>query len=239
MPLGKKSLREAQDITRQGLSHYQSLEADLKTTLDGIRRGTIDLEDTINQLQAIEKHVEAVGRYLSSQIEPSYYNEIRPSDSTIAERVLTIPEILELILLNANITSIVAVELASKSIRNIIYGSPKLQIKGGLKPLQPPENQPPKHHSPLKTWELWRTGVDVTPNHPGCFVEIARQKGGGAPSFCTRWQRMLICQPPVKLMRAMRRCNICWLYEWEENGQLGEWCDLGSSSHKGTGDVRP
>lgn len=207
-----KSVKRVQDAERRRLSHYQQLHTHLNGIIAKVRNGVINADETLKQLQDIREHVDGVGDYMSSHLPPTCYNEVRGDSSTIAERVLNIPDVLELILLNAEVVGIVAMEQVSKSIRDIIYASPKLQIKTGLKPLSRQEGQSLSYFSPFNEQQFLRVGLSALTRENRCEVHIHKQKTAKLITPGSRWTKTLVCQPPLKVMKAKLLCGGCWSY---------------------------
>ena len=184
------------------------------------------MEQVASSLSAMENNTNGIGKYISFRLDASYFNEIRSEGSTIAERVLHMPEVLEHVLLFTDVESVMAMERVNKKLRNIIDASPKLQraiyLKPSLESTDTPVQRCTAFGSDCSGFQTTAFEVNFGP-HDG--VEATVQKTGPndtLPHMGTRWLRMLICQPPMKIMAviASQFCQNCGSWSLETHKQL-------------------
>ena len=198
---------------REVLERFKSLETALKAVATIATTVSNDRvkENLSKELHTIQNDIEGVRKYLSFQLPPKYYNECRTADSTIAQEALNIPELLEWVLLHADVNTVLNMSQVSREIRDSIHASPPLQVKLGFKA--------------ANTSVLHTQGLYSTPFSFGFYgFEVAAYSVWGQqspdanfnftgvtcklPRIGAAWKRMLICQPPVTEMRAYLDCTI-------------------------------
>lgn len=125
-----------QEKYRKLLRDFQTFQIELKTITNG--------DSSIAQASSnLNSRIDGIGEFIRSQLHPMYFNEVRADDSTIAQRVFDIQEILELILVQADFSSILAMSQVNKDIRGKIEGSSRqLQLKRYLVPETDSQAQP-------------------------------------------------------------------------------------------------
>lgn len=116
-----------EDPKRKVLAHYFSLYSSIQLlTNQAAHNGSHANVQTYN-VAAVVADIKGIGEYLSSQLEPMYYNEHRPPDSTKATQVFLIPELLEMILESTDFIDILHMSETCHSIRDV-YASTTLQV---------------------------------------------------------------------------------------------------------------
>ena len=237
-----KAVKQDGKENRTALSHNQKLLADLARTISEIQRGGCSNNEIVSKLSAIQDDAKAFAKHLSHRLPPKYYNEIRTRDSTAAERVLNLPELLELILLPAGVREIMAMEQVNKSIRDTIKAAPRLQMALYLKPETSPENAPEEKPDVdrriLRTFlsdfgeakeDRYRSHFARVRRFPGFEVTLRQneveatfRKGsgdGGMPKIGDRSMKMLLCQPPVKSLSVIALGETCGMIKCSKNKQ--------------------
>lgn len=171
-----------------------SISSGLKSTLEGLQSSALGL-----------------GEFLSARIDAVYYNEQRANDSVIAQKVLAIPELLEMILLQGELIDILTMCQVSKWLKSMIEATTALQARLHPDPCGPASNR----KMPRQTqFESGLPGFKVNTN---ASVEyryaasttaefIINKDTSKLPKVGTTWRDMLICQPPVRRMDAFFKC---------------------------------
>lgn len=196
-----------QEKYRKLLADYNALQSNLNTTLAKIASGDCTFDQVSSNLAATKASADSIGEFINSQLHHTYFNEIKAQDSTIAQRTFAIPELLELILLQADVRSILAMMQVCKSIRSH-FRTTSANLRIALFYL--PDTD---------TTRQYRTqfGVRDTPFAPftvsvrprGIEATFDFSSGSSFPRVSRRWQRMLISQPPVKQMGVYRIHKYC------------------------------
>lgn len=109
------SLTRLDDENRAVILHYHKLRSIIaeNTTKMKNEHSKKDFESVFHQ---IEKATEGIGRYLSYQLKPNYYNKVRADDSETATTTFCIPEILELVLQHVNHRDLLTMTQVSRGI---------------------------------------------------------------------------------------------------------------------------
>lgn len=209
-PEGKNS--ECDDLPRLQEKHtklhhdFYNLKARLTRTLEAVRNGNCTLEQTADDLAAMNSDLNGVEDYVRFRLQPKYYNEIRGEDCSIAERVFNIPELLEHILLTVDVPGTISMERTNRAIRSGIAASSKLQIELCLQPGIQPLTQRFRYRSPFGFPEEQFPTFRVALLHGRLQAIFSREDYRGLPKITTREAKMLICQPPIKHMKLIRSC---------------------------------
>lgn len=194
--------------SREVLERIQSLKTALEaaTTIASSLSNDSVKETLSEELQTIHNDVEGVRKYLSFIISPKFYNERRQKDSTIAERVLNIPKLFELITMKADLVTIVSMSQVSRTFKSNIEASSTLQVKIGFKAMDPSKllankcSVPVIHRFPFKfRVEHHRLRKELPAGSVKAKFELSR-KTMQLPQIGTTWKRMLVCNPPVTEM---------------------------------------
>lgn len=197
---------------RKVLANYQKLQIEFNSILEAAHKDEERSRDGItNRLSALKDNITGIGEYLSLQLEPKYYNEIRPEGSLVAEQVFDIPELLENILLEWNTISIMEMEQTCKGIRETIRGSSRLQMKLGFIPQENPEPDATgkRSYSPFSTnWSPCQTGFEIAILDRLIVAEF-NAESCALPKVGSRWKQMLICQPLIRIMSVKAQCFEC------------------------------
>ena len=177
----------------------------------GARQDQWDHKKLADISLALQRNANGIGRYLSYQIKPKFYNERRLPDSNVADRVLQIPELLELILLNLGAFDILNVASTCHGIQNIVNVSSKLQVRLFQKPASNigAENDP--FQTPFGLFERRGFTVDAflpdSPAHQAyvdaCFTS---KDDFTLPRVGSKIRSMFICQPAIKNMEVTVKC---------------------------------
>lgn len=206
---------------RAVMAHYQQLRSIISHTTAKLNGGVSkhELGTTLDQLEQV---ADGFGDYLSLQLEPGYWNELRSDDSTVATEALAIPEILELILVHVDHWDLVNMRTVNRTARDIIDASLELQAGMYLKGVKP-AGLPQFHHETVFS-DITREGFDVDSSYRSIMMSpkpeyhylfgdviahfVLSMSTGRLPIIGDNWKRMLICQPPVKQMRASKQCAL-------------------------------
>lgn len=121
-------------LNRQVLSNYHELQANLAEHIAAIKGGHCDTAAVLHQLEAMQRNVTGIGNFLSCVVPNKFYTERKHKTSTIAERVLQIPELLDSILEHGNIFDILNMRQTCHQIQGTIDASPRLQTRLFLRP---------------------------------------------------------------------------------------------------------
>ena len=200
-----------EDEDREVLSRYLNLRSKLNAVnaLSATPGNEVDKESLARVLQTIQEVVKGLDKHFSDRFPPAHYNQIRYDDFTIADRVLNIPELLELVLEHVDLVDIVTMGRVSHGLRDTIEASPKLQIRLHLKAANTSELKGHGHETiPIKGFP----GISVEHNaYPfsQMTVDLCLLLAGEAkhlPRIGKTWRRMLIRQPPTKNVEAFRLC---------------------------------
>lgn len=203
--------------SRKALEHQCHLQAMIDTinsSLTSLSDGPIK-HKLNNDVQELQKAAEGISAYLSYNVPAKFYNERRPEDLRIAQSVFVIPKLLEIILEHANLKDVLSMCQVSKDFKDIIDGSPKLQMKLGYKAMKHNDAMDCRYALLSPTAPYMRTcprfWVDTDDNYRSAGNVFARfysiRPGSALPKLCTAWVRMLVFQPPVYQMMAMLECS--------------------------------
>lgn len=219
--LAKLSQRDSE--RRKVLAHHRKLQTDVARTISDVGSGACSIDEIIDRLHAMQEDTSAFGEYLSIELEPKYYNEIRVEESTTASKVFSIPELSELILLHARVNDVMAMEQVNRDLRNIISASPKLRSKLYLKPedahdrkreyLKDPSQPYYRSHFSNRAFSGFNTyacGMQIEATFKRINVRTPLPKIG------ERLMKMFICQPPIKTLYVQSMCAKCDLTESEQ-----------------------
>lgn len=196
---------------RNGLSHYQKLQAALADAVKEVRTDATVNQGAVAKILRYGETLEWCRRLHRFPTTSKYYNEIRPRNSIVAQKAFDVHEILEMILLNATVSSVITMERVSSSLRATIAASPKLQIKLCLKPRPQPVNAIVRYRSPFETALPGTLVVYTSDDKRSIKVSMSRQDDGNIPKFTNRKMKMFVSQPPVKELRPTRACAGCGL----------------------------
>lgn len=172
------------------LSRSRDINGSLQVALTNASTG--NLEQVTQNLRTVQDHFKAVEQYLSISIEPAIYNELRSSDSTIAEKVFAIPELLEAILLRLVGKDIMHCYGVSRTFRDTIERSQKLQTTLFLRPTATVTG--------TTRWFMWQRKPLRLSGGSEFYGSIVRPKSpnGSYPTIGSRWKSMLVRQPPLQ-----------------------------------------
>lgn len=188
---------------------YQALQATLSNTR--AINGGYTIEQVTSALASIKQSANGIGKFVTSQLHPMYFNEIRADGSTPGQRVFDTQELFELILLQADLPSILAMSQVSKNFRSRIDGSSRqVQIKLYLAPDTGLQSQPILYRTPFGINDTPSRSFVVScgPQDPealysqpeGIGATLRFKEDGTPPSVGAKWASMLICQPPIHTM---------------------------------------
>lgn len=201
--------------------NFYNLKTRITNVQGSLRNGNFTLDEISDDVGAMARDLNGLEDYVRYRLHPKYYNEIRKEDSNVAERVFGIPELLENILLNLNISGIISMERTSSTIRDIIVASPKLQVELYLKPeVQDSTTKYINCRSPFNGHDQPHANFEVFPFPGGLEAEFTRLWAGGPPKITNRMAKMLICQPPVKHMYLSRVCARCYSTDEDSKGKI-------------------
>lgn len=230
------------------LTHYFDLESTISTITALTQRNpaSISTAQVMKELQAMQQAANGICTYFGSRIPTKHFNELRPEGSTTACRVLTIPELLEIILENSAIEEIMTMCQVSKELLAIIKGSPKLQIKlgfGAADKSKFQEHQFTTSFASPTLGELTHPGFHVEVNPPSLSNFMGKDRHidvqaefrsvettNSLPQVGTAWRHMFICQPPVNYIQGTTMCTM--------HGSTGRTMAARSESGLKVGDLR-
>ena len=187
---------------RKALTHYLSLEQKLENLFSALRNGESDRSQLCSAVAIAQSDAHGIGAFLRSSVAPVYYNEIREEDSTIAVHVFKVPELLETILGYLEIPDILSFYQTSKSGRDIITTSIRLQQTLSLTVSGSSKNK----YFPLATCLANKPGrfccpSPTSPGPHGLTAEFCIGPDNRLPSVGERYRQMFIFQPPPKKMK--------------------------------------
>ena len=233
-PNKSQQTAEAGDPKRKVLAHYFNLQASLRLIDRAASHNGQYGEDFTGTAAEAHSDMNGIGEFLSSQIEPIYYNERRQPNSTIATRVLQIPELLEMILEDTEFLDVLHMSETCHGIRNVIYASNKLQVKLFLKPAGQGESVQSEFSSLLvkdkdRTYSFGGLLVGFSICEPMdpyygfdeeeriLYIGFKKIKTeGNGRRIDANWNDMLICQPLIKEMEVDPECS-CFASEGDES----------------------
>lgn len=202
-----RKLQRLEDENRAILSHCQHLQAEFEEIIFEANDDEKSKQEVVEKLRAMKQYVAGMGRYLSFQLDPKFYNEIRKADSTTAAQVFQIPELAELIMSFSAVQDILAVEQVSKMLRDIIDKSSKLQELLFLKAIDTPSGKfrytTPFHSLRPRQPRVYAHGGTIS------YVFSRPEEGEEIPMHGSKWMKMYASQPPIKTMSVTRSCIRC------------------------------
>ena len=207
------------------LANYTQLQTQFSDFTVAVEDGESAKTDILRQLTAIKTSIEGVGKHLSSIVPTRIYNERRSANSTIAHKVLCIPELFELILEHTSVLDVIKVSETCRELKAIIQASPRLQTKLFLRPAGVPAGTETKLKLPPMNCVKWfslRTGFSK-----GLSVVARFQVRGGLPRVGGLWKRMQLCHPPLKSVELSIKCWACgkresgrWIHDFSTGAEL-------------------
>lgn len=199
----KKSLTATSRKKRQALADRHNINKYPQAALQSISNGKIDeIEDN---LVIIQEHFEGIEDYLSATIEPAFYNVWRRPDSTIAEKVSAIPELLKSILSNLKLSEIINCYGINRTFRGTIERSPKLQTKIFLRDAPTVSNGCYKQCAldvRTKAFKNWGTRSNYNAR-----IVVHKSHNYALPIIGPRWREMLVRQPSLPTISFFFRCG--------------------------------
>lgn len=214
----------SQRTIRIVLDHQQTLQAQLKTLTSSVNNDTSKASIRY-QVSAIQRNVDGISEYLSSTLPTVLYNEHRQRFSTTASRALSIPEILELVLVHTHALHILNVSATCSELNAIIDASPKLQTALFFRPAGEPKHTATnyKFHPLVGVARFIHLEVDTGPHWSiddlDIIIELCAQSAcHGLPSVGENFQKMQISQPPIYRMNFAVKCGECYFDETDNIG---------------------
>ena len=204
---------ESEEQSRQSLEHYNELQLNIAILIAAARQDQWDHKKIADAFLALQRNANGIGRYLSCQIDPKFFNERRLPDSNVANKVLQIPELLELILLNLGPFDILNVASTCHGIKNIVNASSKLQVSLFQKPTSNIGTQNDTFQTPFGLFEFPGFTVDASfPDRPAQQGHIDawfifKEKRFTLPRVGSKIRSMFICQPAIKNMDVTVTCR--------------------------------
>lgn len=193
------------DEKLDALSNRRQIKTNLDAALATIKTGSITAIE--ERLLKIQHHFTRIENYLSASIEPMYYAQHRPSDSTLAAKVFSVPELLENILRNLEVVDIMRCLEVNRTFRDTIEASSKLQTCLFLQPA-------PKGtmaHCPFrfKNFKCFcNLSFTLDPdNEVEVDITATADNNYALPNIGCRWKHMLISQPPIYEMTYTIHCD--------------------------------
>lgn len=181
----------------QVLRHSRSMKNALDKIVADIEKG--DLNGLKSKISTVCNNLSGFEDHLSATIEPRYYANDRSEDSTVAVKVFAIPELLETILSNLGVEDLIRCYAVSRTFRDTLERSIKLQTKLFLRPA--PENSPVRCPFKFKNFECkYNDWTARSENEVNVTIRTSRGGTTALTSIGSRWKRMLVRQPPAYCM---------------------------------------
>jgi hypothetical protein len=236
-PKQSQQLALPEDPRRKVLAHYFNLQTSIQLLTNQVAHTGSRANVQTYNAAAVNADINGIGEYLSSQLEPIYYNERRQPDSAKATKVFNIPELLEMILESTEFIDILHTSETCRSIRDIIYASTKLQVRLYLRPMELPEDAEMEFESPLvnkyEARHFLFKGYSVTtktnltsPEELNYLAQFFDDRSYNTAEetklYITfeeiswsrlqrrigkSWKDTIICQPPIKHMFVIPECG--------------------------------
>lgn len=207
MASSSKTANQTQKL--EVLSHRRDINKNLTAALQSLERG--DTDDTKQRLHAIQHNILGIEQYLSVTIEPTDYAQIRLSDSTTAAKVFAVPELLESILQHLEVPDLMRCYEISRTFRDTLESSKKLQICLFLLP----DSESCQRRFPINTKEIF--GSTSKPGRRPKVTDIyIHSRIGKTYTIGSRWKSMLVTQPPIYSMKCFATCD----------ADYSGWCEL-------------
>ena len=181
---------------------YNDLTSSIANLLHRSKENSVTTQTLERELSTARESLSRIGPYFSDIFEPKYYCERRQPDSTIAQRVFSLRELAEQILLHLEFRELLDVMCVSRTFLRTILDSVVLKQELFLAPETSRINvvYPPggrwgmKFHRHTDNWGISGTGKARVV----CgFIKPPR---GGLSRIGLRYRQMFICQPPVQEM---------------------------------------
>ena len=196
---------------RKILDHYFRLKDGIGTLQGEVQARRIQEQDLADRLKAANEDLNVLYEILfRGKIEPLYYNERRRGNSAVVQRVLSLPELVDLILASLDHPELLRMSEVSKSMRDMIEASPSLQLHLSHIPsldrkeasfpfAAPPFGSPTDIRficdRDLQGTDIYdQTRIPVSAKFTFRFRSPWRRLGA-------RWRKMFICHPPLLEMR--------------------------------------
>ena len=204
------------------LDNYYDLRSQLLSAAHDLRNDGSSKSDILQRLASMHVNLDTIGQYFSLHISTQTYNHRRPPNSTTARNVLHIPELLELILLEADVSDGLSMYAACKPLQAIIDGSTALRSKLRFCRIAHPTSESLSFH-PLTGVSWFNITKDKKPHTYPRVVErinaefkvkkqdqdIELRPGNVLPPVGTRWMRMQICKPILTVVNVVVECIKC------------------------------
>lgn len=190
------------DAKREALNHRRELRLGLDALLDHIKKG--DLASAHHSVLSVNEHVAGVDEFLSTAIEPIYYNEHITKEGVAAKKTFAIPELLESILQHVEALDLMrGCYAVNRTFRDTIEGSEKLQMKLFLRPAL----QGSKEVCPIPPSYSCHFRNPSPPSTGRLHAVIGQDSSNAFPTIGSRWKRMFFSQPPIYRVTAYRECD--------------------------------
>lgn len=224
---------------RDALAHHQALERSLdQLTASHQHQDTLPTDT----LTAMQTHLQGLKEFLGQISQTAIYNEVRSVDSTTAQDVFYVPEILELILSELPLRDLLTMQRVSRYMKTTIDKSSRLQTKLFFRPASTssPFTAPHPLELTLIAPGFFCEPIDVNGNPSqevpkeltikASFYLRAKQT---LPLITPNGRRMLICQPPIQEIEVkVECCPQAWTIEGpEEQAVPGVSFPLGPRTH--------
>ena len=197
------------------LSHHDSLQASLQSVTSMVVASASDTEQhqLIDSIRAMQKNLDGICHYLSHKIPPQYYCERKTAGSTIAEQVLSVPELFERIMIQAELQDVLNICQVSRNFQAMVKGSPRLQIRLHYKADPSAKMQPNTFAIDLPFIGRADLNMMVMKGFRGrpAYLHSSfwlRDRGTKLPTMGESWRRMLISQPPTHEIKFNLHCTV-------------------------------
>lgn len=212
------STRDKRDV----LYHKHRIRHNLRNALTNVRNG--DSFNAQRDILAVRDNIRGFEDYLSKTIEAKFYAEFRRKNSATAAKVFAVPELLEAILLNLDPVNLMRCYEINRTFRDAIESSSKLQIRLFLKP---------DPNGDYRSFPFESKHISCGCMTSQCFqISFSALTGSPTtlPRIGSRWERMLIQQPPATYAHYSAVCR-------PSKGSSHEHTTQGQESHiiKGVG----
>lgn len=125
--------RQGKHISRVTVGHHKALNSDLQRLKKGLKRGDVSPMQLYAMVKSAVSHAEGVAPFLTANINRRYHVEADRDDGrTAAQKVFSIPELVQEIVLYLDIPDIVAMSRVNTLIRRTIDISPYIKEKLSL-----------------------------------------------------------------------------------------------------------
>ena len=132
---------EQRAAVQAALGHQQKMQHTIFSLQRQQASSTVRDDSLTRQLTELETGVQGLQKFFSDFLKPDFYIEKQPLDqpegTPAAQRVLELPELLELVMDYLTIPDMLRFQQVNRSAKASIEGSPRLQTALALRPVSP------------------------------------------------------------------------------------------------------